>query len=95
MSRSIALDHARDGIRVNSVLPGAIASKTRFHQTTLDAMAAGYKLTGPATDDPERRLPFGMGEGSDIAPAVLYLASPASRYMTGQTITLDGGFLLT
>lgn len=95
MSRSIALDHARDGIRVNCVLPGAIASKIRFHQTTVDAMASGYKLTGPATDDPQRRLPFGMGSGADIAPAVLYLASGASRYMTGESITLDGGFLLT
>lgn len=95
MSRSIALDFARDRIRVNCVLPGAIAAKTRFHSTTLEAFESGYKFIGPAQDDTERRLPFGYGEGADIAPAVLYLASDASRYMTGQSITLDGGFLLT
>jgi NAD(P)-dependent dehydrogenase (short-subunit alcohol dehydrogenase family) len=36
-----------------------------------------------------------MGTGRDIAAAVLYLAGPSGGYITGQTITLDGGFLLT
>jgi NAD(P)-dependent dehydrogenase (short-subunit alcohol dehydrogenase family) len=94
MTRAIALDHARDDILANIVMPGAVYGKTRFHETTQRRMEAGGTLTGPAMDR-ERRLPLGMGTGRDIAAAVLYLAGPSGGYITGQTITLDGGFLLT
>jgi NAD(P)-dependent dehydrogenase (short-subunit alcohol dehydrogenase family) len=94
MTRAIALDHARDGILANIVMPGAVYGKTRFHETTQRRLASGGALTGPAMDR-ERRLPLGMGTGRDIAAAVLYLVGPSGGYITGQTITLDGGFLLT
>jgi NAD(P)-dependent dehydrogenase (short-subunit alcohol dehydrogenase family) len=94
MTRAIALDHARDGILANIVMPGAVYGKTRFHETTQHRLQAGGTLTGPAMDR-EGRLPLGMGTGRDIAAAVLYLAGPSGGYITGQTITLDGGFLLT
>jgi NAD(P)-dependent dehydrogenase (short-subunit alcohol dehydrogenase family) len=94
MTRAIALDHARDGIFANIVMPGAVYGKTRFHESTQHRLGAGGTLTGPAMDR-ERRLPLGMGTGRDIAAAVLYLAGPSGGYITGQTITLDGGFLLT
>ena len=94
MTRSVALDHARDGILANLVLPGAVRGKTRFHDTTISRLEAGATLTGPAIDA-ERRLPLGMGNGRDIAAAVLYLVGPSASYITGQMLTLDGGFLLT
>jgi NAD(P)-dependent dehydrogenase (short-subunit alcohol dehydrogenase family) len=93
MSRSIALDHAADGILCNNVLPGAIPGKTAFHPTTQAALASGRGLSGPATQ--ERRLPLGYGKGADVAAAVLYLVGPAGSYITGQTLVLDGGFLCT
>jgi 3-oxoacyl-[acyl-carrier protein] reductase len=36
-----------------------------------------------------------MGTADDVAAAILYLASPAARFITGKTLTLDGGFLIT
>lgn len=94
MTRAVALDHAQDGILANLVLPGAVRGKTRFHDSTIRRLEAGATLTGPAIDA-ERRLPLGMGNGRDIAAAVLYLVGPSASYITGQTLTLDGGFLLT
>lgn len=69
-------------IRVNVVTPGAIATR----------------LTKPATDDPEirryveERIPMKRwGEASEVARAVLFLASDASSYVTGAELTVDGG----
>jgi NAD(P)-dependent dehydrogenase (short-subunit alcohol dehydrogenase family) len=93
MTRAIAHDHARDRILCNVVLPGAVRGKTRFHETLEARLAAGGALEGPGTD-PDR-LPLGMGNGRDIAAAVLYLVGPSGGYVTGQSLTLDGGFLIT
>ena len=93
MTRAIAFDHARDGILCNCVQPGAVRSKTRFHEDLEARLAAGATLSGPGTDP--ARLPLGMGNGRDIAAAVLYLVGPSGGYITGQTLTLDGGFLLS
>jgi NAD(P)-dependent dehydrogenase (short-subunit alcohol dehydrogenase family) len=91
--RSAALDYARNEILINCVLPGAVPGKVQFHPDTQARLQTG-KLTGPGTDA-ERRLPLGWGDPADIAAAVLYLAGPSGRYMTGQSITLDGGFLIS
>lgn len=91
--RSAALDYARDQILVNCVLPGAVPGKVQFHPDTQARLKEG-KLTGPGTDA-ERRMPLGYGDPVDIAAAVLYLAGPSGCYMTGQSITLDGGFLIS
>lgn len=92
LTRAVAMDHARDRILANVVMPGAIAGKTRFHPGTQQALQAGRGLEGPGMDA-EHRLPLGYGSGRDIAAAVLYLAGPAGAYITGQSIVLDGGFL--
>ncbi|MFT0170340.1 SDR family NAD(P)-dependent oxidoreductase [Paraburkholderia mimosarum] len=91
--RSAALDYAPDQILINCVLPGAVPGKVQFHPDTQARLKTG-KLTGPGTDA-ERRLPLGWGDPADIAAAVLYLVGPSGRYMTGQSITLDGGFLIS
>ncbi len=93
LSRASALDYAKNGILINCVLPGAVPGKVRFHPDTQARMQAG-KLAGPGTDA-ERRLPLGWGNPQDIAAAVLYLVGPSGGYMTGQSITLDGGFLIS
>lgn len=82
--RAAALDHAEDGIRVNAVLPGAVPVG--------DPPADMERLGGPATQP--GRLTLGMGSAEDVASAIVYLASPAGRFITGQALTLDGGFLI-
>lgn len=93
LTKAVALDFAADGIRANLVMPGAVHGKTRFHASTQARLAGGATLTGPIMEP--GRLPYGYGNGEDIAAAVLYLCGPASAYITGQAIILDGGFLLT
>ena len=82
--RSAALELAGDAITVNGVEPGYIA-----------------KQGGSLLSDPERAariasfIPAGaLGEPQDIAHAMRFLASPAARYITGQTIVVDGGSTL-
>ena len=83
--RNIAFDHARDGIRANSVLHGAVPVSA--------FPADAPPVSGPGLQ-PERKL-LGDGTAEEVAAAVLYLVSPAGRYITGQTLTLDGGFLIS
>lgn len=80
--RGAALDLARDGIRINAVAPGVV-------HTRIAAWVTEHPVLGPRY---LRRIPLGrFAEPTDIARAVGFLASDASAYMTGQTITLDGG----
>ncbi len=83
--RAIAFDHAAQGIRANTVLHGAVP---------VGAFPEDMPpVTGPGMDA-DRKL-LGNGTAEDVAAAVLYLVSPAARYMTGQTLSLDGGFLIS
>ncbi|MDA0370353.1 MAG: SDR family oxidoreductase [Actinomycetota bacterium] len=93
-SAKAALDHAvhlmaadlNPKIRVNAVAPGAILTEA------LEVVAADPALKKTIEDaTPLRRL----GEPDDIAAAVLYLASHASSYVTGQVLPVDGGVLTT
>lgn len=88
LTRTAALEFAGQGIRVNAVLPGGIPTPG-----SREASAA-IKLTGPILG--EGRVPLGgMGDVEDIANASLFLASPAARYITGQLLAVDGGFLIS
>lgn len=82
-TKSVALETARDKIRVNSVHPGMIW--TNMQKLALQDNREQYDLITAA-------IPAGaMGEAVDIANAVLFLASDESRYITGAEITVDGG----
>jgi NAD(P)-dependent dehydrogenase (short-subunit alcohol dehydrogenase family) len=63
------------------------------HASLQARLAAGGAMSGPSTD--AERLPLGMGNRPDIAAAVLYLVGPSGGYITGQSIVLDGGFLIS
>jgi len=88
LGRSAALDYAAQGILVNTLLAGPIRGKVRE-----DPMTAAQLSTGPIRE--AGRLPLGYGSMTDIAAAVLFLVSPGARFITGQEIAVDGGFLLT
>ncbi|MDX8434517.1 SDR family oxidoreductase [Mesorhizobium abyssinicae] len=81
--RGAAFEFARDGITVNGVEPGFIAKG----RGTMSAPEVADRLG--------RFIPAGrLGEADDIAYAMLYLASGQAKYLTGQTIVVDGGSTL-
>jgi NAD(P)-dependent dehydrogenase (short-subunit alcohol dehydrogenase family) len=83
LTRSLALELARFGIRVNGIAPGYFA--TEINREFFDS-EPGRALIKRI---PQRRL----GELSDLEGPLLLLASDASRYMTGSTLVVDGGHL--
>jgi len=82
LTRCLAVEWARHGIRVNSLAPGYI--RTDF---STEEMADERIRKLILSKIPMRRL----GEPDEVGPLAVYLASPASEFMTGQTIYLDGG----
>jgi 3-oxoacyl-[acyl-carrier protein] reductase len=82
--RGAAFEFARDGITVNGVEPGFVEKPGRGTMSRPETMA---KIS--------RFIPMGhFGEADDIAFAMLYLASEQAKYVTGQTIVVDGGLVL-
>ena len=95
LTRSLALELAPHNILVNSVAPGGVITPGTL------AQAAAYQSSSkPATSDTFEtyiaRIPLGrIGKPDDVAGAVLFLASAAADYMTGSSILIDGGYLLS
>lgn len=82
-SKSVALEHARENIRCNSVHPGVI--DTNMQQMALRENPGQAELI-------KASVPMGrMGEPEDIANCVLFLASDESKYITGAELVVDGG----
>jgi 3-oxoacyl-[acyl-carrier protein] reductase len=83
MTKALAQELASRGVTVNCVAPGFIAT------AMTDVLPDAQK------DALNQRIPAGrMGEGSDIAAAVVYLASKEAGYVTGQTIHVNGGMAM-
>lgn len=87
ITRSMALDHAKQGIRVNSICPGYIKTKMdpEFMGNPPDAEEQLDKLAASVVPLPRRAEPIEVGH------LVLYLASDESKYVTGSDLVIDGG----
>ena len=81
-TRTLAIDHAAEGIRVNAVCPGTI--RTSLTQILMDQPEL--------VEQYEQAIPMGrVGEADEIADVVAFLASEDARYVTGQCLAIDGG----
>ncbi len=88
MTRAMALDHARQGIRVNAVCPG----DTFVERWSKDGYYRSSGAVDPAQARLDENLPLGrVAEVDEIARAVLFLASDDSSYLTGSMLVVDGG----
>lgn len=83
LTRSAALDYAKQGIRINAINPGLIA--TEMVDRWADQM-------GTTADGLVSMVPMGrMGQAEEIAQAIVFLCSDAASYITGQPLVVDGG----
>ena len=86
LTKSLAIAYAPDGIRVNAVAPGWIA--TQFTQALQEDSQRSEAILS--------RTPLGRwGEPADVAGPVLFLASDKARFVTGVVLPVDGGYLIT
>jgi len=85
LTRCLAIDYAKDNIRANCVCPGLVDTPMTSHlnapgkESVRDSLVNGHPMKRPGTL-------------SEIAATIIFLASDASSYITGQTIGVDGGF---
>jgi NAD(P)-dependent dehydrogenase (short-subunit alcohol dehydrogenase family) len=84
LAKVLAADHAAQGIRANTLSPGAI--ETRRMLQRFRSMDEARTVMGP------KHLVNRLGQPDEIAQAALYLASDVSRFMTGADLLIDGGY---
>jgi glucose 1-dehydrogenase len=91
LSRAMALEFARDGVRVNVILPGAVDTPM-LHAGLMRGHVKGASLEERMADLGSRTLMGRVGKPEEIARAILFLADgEQSSFMTGQSMIVDGG----
>lgn len=84
LTRTLALDHARDGVRVNAVCPGLVDTPLTQKFFERPALVAAY----------ERHIPMARpAQPEEIAGAIAFLCSPDASYITGINLAVDGGLM--
>ena len=87
-TRSLAMDHVKQGIRVNTICPGFI--KTKMNEDFIGNPPDAQKQLDEVA---AQIIPMGYrGEPDDIAYALVYLASDEAKYVTGSHLVVDGGW---
>jgi NAD(P)-dependent dehydrogenase (short-subunit alcohol dehydrogenase family) len=84
MTRALAMDHSREGIRVNAICPGWIETP----------MNANFLALGPHIREQAGKMSAigRIGQPDDVARAVVFVVSDDAAFMTGSMVTVDGGF---
>lgn len=98
MTKSLALELAKHQITVNAIAPGGITTPgvAKISEGMLKASGLSPEAFTEMMKGFGARIPMGrQGDPDDIAAPALFLASDASRYITGETIVVDGGYLLS
>ena len=94
MAKTLSREVARDGITVNNVCPGNIATQRLLSLFEARAQREGRTFQEVVAEE-ENRTPTGfLGEPADVAGLVTFLASDKARYISGATIQVDGGSTL-
>jgi len=84
LTRQLAVDHADDGVTVNGLAPGIVATE----------MTADVRANDEWREDRLDRIPLGrFAEPEDVAEPAVFLASDAARYITGHVLVVDGGYV--
>jgi NAD(P)-dependent dehydrogenase (short-subunit alcohol dehydrogenase family) len=87
LTRAMAIDHARDGLRVNAVCPGDIDTPMLTNEADDKDVDLDEFLAQAAEESPNGRI----GTPEEVASLILFLASDAATHITGTTIPIDGG----
>lgn len=90
ITKTSASEFAGNGIRVNAVMPGGVDTQGSRRMRTDPSQ--NFEMKGPVMS-PGRML-LGVAQPIQLASAILFLASPASSYMTGHIMPVDGGYLV-
>lgn len=86
LTRAMAIDHAADGIRANCIAPGPVYTPMVYGRGMSEAARALRRTASPLGIE---------GTGWDIGNAVVFLSSARARYITGQTLVVDGGITVS
>jgi NAD(P)-dependent dehydrogenase (short-subunit alcohol dehydrogenase family) len=84
LAKAMAVDHAAQNVRVNTLSPGAVETERLVRR--FGDMETARRISGP------KHLLGRLGQPDEIATAALFLASDASRFMTGADLLVDGGY---
>jgi 2-keto-3-deoxy-L-fuconate dehydrogenase len=94
LTKAVAADFIRDGIRVNAICPGTIQSPSLNERIEAGAKKSGKSPSAVRTDFIERQPIGRLGTPKEVANLAVFLASDESSYITGQPHLVDGGMAL-
>jgi 2-keto-3-deoxy-L-fuconate dehydrogenase len=94
LTKAVAADFIRDGLRINAICPGTIQSPSLNERIEANAKKTGKSLKAARADFIERQPIGRLGTVQEVANLALFLASDESSYITGQTHLVDGGMAL-
>jgi 2-keto-3-deoxy-L-fuconate dehydrogenase len=94
LTKAVAADFIRQGIRVNAICPGTIQSPSLDERIAANAKKSGKSLKAARADFIERQPIGRLGTTQEVANLALFLASDESSYITGNTHLVDGGMAL-